>query len=292
MKKVTSFQLLQLCAFFVLAGRAYQFYFFGAPFRAVLWDESLLSPIVEGVFNIPWYEYAVSETVNYRIEYFTKFAAIILFTGAVVSLFWQRIRAVRIKKISIGASIFILVLLGICLVKSKNYDPLQFFELSIQFTAPLVLLFSKDAGFINNPRVLFWLKTGIVLTFIPHGLFATGIIYVPGHFIDMTIKILSVSETWARQFLLMAGLLDVMASVFLFLPKLVRYAYLYIIIWGFLTALARLVSGFNAGFIASSFHNFSYLTLYRLPHGLLPLAAFMIYNNHSKYINTIKTLQT
>ncbi len=64
-------------------------------------------PLAESLLGIPGkgfcflsagYFCAVSETLNYRIEYFTKFAAIILFTGAVVSLFWQRIRAVRVKK--------------------------------------------------------------------------------------------------------------------------------------------------------------------------------------------------
>ena len=78
--------LIQLCAFFVFIGRAYQFYFFGAPFRAILWDESLLSPIIEGIFNYSWFDYATNLTVNQWIENLTKLASILfLFAASITS---------------------------------------------------------------------------------------------------------------------------------------------------------------------------------------------------------------
>ncbi|GLB51474.1 hypothetical protein NBRC110019_05130 [Neptunitalea chrysea] len=263
-------------------GRAYQFYFFGAPFREFLWDESFLSPIVEGVFNTPWYDYATSPLVNKWIEFVTKGFSIVLLLGAFISLFWQQITWIKVKKSILGFGIFILILLGICLVKSKRYDPLQFFELSIQFAAIFVLFFSKNSKIANKRRLLFWLRVTIALVFISHGLFAMGLIYVPGHFIDMSISILGTTEAQTKHFLFVFGLLDVVASILIFVPKLYKYAFIYIIVWGIVTALARLVSGFNSDFVLNSFHQFLYLTIYRLPHGLMPLATFMLYKEFEK----------
>ncbi len=46
--------------------------------------------------------------------------------------------------------------------------------------------------------------------------------------------------------------------------------------WGFATAFARLAAGFSQDFIAMSLHNSTYLVIYRLSHGLLPLIVFFI----------------
>lgn len=284
--KLKPFFIIQICAFLIFIARAYQFYFFGAPFRAILWDENLMSPIIEGVFNTPWYDYATSSKTNKAIGNLTFFFSVVLFVSAFVSLFWKQIPYIRLKKSIIAFSLCILFLLGICMVKDKNYDFLQFFELTIQFAAPLVLYFSKDFETLNKGKLIFWLKVSIALTFIPHGLFAMGLIYVPGHFIDMTIKILAVTETQSRQFLFIVGLLDIIAAVFLFIPKLVKPAFIYIIIWGILTAIARVVAGFNYDFFLNSIHNFTYLTVYRLPHGLLPLATLILYGIYNKTLNT------
>lgn len=278
MTKLKIITLIKICAFLVFIGRAYHFYFFGAPFRAILWDESLLSPLIEGVFNGSWYDYATSVKVNRYIDNFTKICSIVLFVAAFVSLFWERIKAKKLKRIIIGVGLLILFILGVCLVKDKNYDFLQFFELSIQFAAPLVLLLNNTVK-KNNKRLIFGLKLAIILTFVPHGLFAMGLIYLPGHFIDMTIKILGINEHQATYFLYVVGLLDIICAVLLFVPKFSKYALLYMIFWGFLTALARLVSGFNSSFLLASLHGSVYLTIYRLAHGIIPLVVYLLAQN-------------
>jgi hypothetical protein len=283
MNRLKIITLIKICAFFVFIGRAYQFYFFGAPFRAILWDESLLTPIIEGVFNRSWYDYATSIKVNRYIDNFTRICSLILVLSAFVCLFWERIKAKKLKRIIIGAGLLILIILGVCLVKDKNYDFLQFFELSIQFAAPLVLLFNNII-IRNNKRLLFGLKLAIVLTFVPHGLFAMGLIYLPGHFIDMTIKILGINELQATYFLYVVGLLDVICAILLFVPKFSKYALLYMIFWGFLTALARLVAGFNSNFLSASLHGSAYLTIYRLAHGIIPLVVYLLEQNKTNQV--------
>jgi hypothetical protein len=268
--------LLCFSAFLIFFGRAYQFFFFGAPYRAIFWDESLLSPVVEGLFNCSWQEYATNSKVNTFIENLTILSSVVFLVSALLCLFWHQIKLHILKKTILGTGIFLLFFMGICMVKSKNYDILQLFELSIQLIVPLVIFFNASLKNMDVSKLSKWLKIAVALTFIPHGLFAMGLFYVPGHFIDMTIKILGVNENQATQLLFIVGVLDIIVSIFIFIPKLARPTLVYIMIWGFLTAVARLVSGFNPDFFWSSLHNSTYLTLYRLPHALVPLIIYLI----------------
>lgn len=271
--KVSS--IIKFCAFTVFIGRAYQFYFFGAPFRAILWDESLLSPLIEGLFNVSWYDYATSATVNKWIEGFTKIVSILFVVVGVLCLFWDKIKYRSVKKALLGIALLMLFILGICIIKDRNYDVLPFFELSMQFVAPLLLFLNSDLAKFKSQKNVLVLKIAIALAFVPHGIYAMGILFVPGHFIDMTIKILNVNENQATTFLFAVGLLDVVLSILLFVPKISKYVLYYMIFWGFITAFARVASGFNINFVWSSLHNVMYLTVYRLAHGLIPLATLV-----------------
>ncbi len=280
--KKTVLYLLKLCAFLVFTGRAYQFYFFGAPFREILWDESLLNPIINGVFNYVGNDYATTVTVDLWNHYFIKLYSFLLLLAGFVCLFWQKIEFIILKKTVVAIAVFIFLLLNICMLKDRRYGVLQFFELSIQIASCLVFFFNNDISKINQEKLVFWLKIPVAFTFISHGIFAMGIFYTPCEFLDMTMKILIVNEIQARLFLFVVGILDVLASILLFIPKVAKYALIYIIIWGLLTAMARLLSGFNQNFIIESIHNYTYLVVYRLPHGLIPLAVFYLLSKKLK----------
>lgn len=282
MNKLKIIWLVKICAFTVFLGRAYQLYFFGAPFRAILWDESLLTPIVEGLTNYSWYDYATSPKVNQWIEGFTKVFSYMFLLAALVSLFWDKIKYQKLKRIIVCIALCILFIIGICMVKDKNYEYLLFFELFIQFSAPILLLLNVRLDIIENKKAILGLKIAIACTFIAHGLFAMGLIYLPGHFIDMTIKILGVTEPQATTFLYVAGVLDLVTSVLIFIPKLAKYALLYMVFWGFATAFARLFAGYSSSFVSSSLHNSIFLVVYRLSHGLLPFIVLLMERKYKK----------
>lgn len=274
--------LVKLCAFTVFLGRAYQLYFFGAPFRAILWDESLLTPVVEGLFNTSWFDYATSKKVNNWVDGFTKTSSFIFLAAALVSLFWDKINGLKIKRTIVTSALLILFVIGICMMKDKNYQYLLFFELFVQFAAPILLLINVRLDNIKSKTVINALKIAIASTFIAHGLFAMGLIYLPGHFVDMTIVILGVNETQATNFLYIAGVLDIVASIMIFIPKLSKYALAYMIFWGFVTAFARLLFGFSQNFISATLHSSLYLLVYRLSHGIIPLIVFYIEKERRK----------
>lgn len=276
MNKLKLIWLVKICAFTVFLGRAYQLYFFGAPFRAFLWDESLLTPIVEGLSNYTWQDYASSSKVNVWIDGFIKFCSLIFLLAAIISLFWNKIGYRRLKQIVMSFALLVLLFIGICMVKDKNYEYLLFFELFIQLAAPILLLLNVRLDVTDNKKIIIGLKIAIACTFIAHGLFAMGLIYLPGYFVDMTIMILGLNESQATTFLYVAGVLDLVMSVLIFVPKLSKYALWYMVFWGLTTAFARLFAGFSSDFVSSSLHASVYLVIYRLSHGLLPLVVLLM----------------
>ena len=68
LKQKNNLVLLKLSVILVFLGYAYQYLFFSAPFRAILWDESLLKPVIESIFKTPWEKYATSLTVDKWIQ--------------------------------------------------------------------------------------------------------------------------------------------------------------------------------------------------------------------------------
>ena len=292
MKIKNPLQIIQISVFLVLFGRAYQFFFFGAPFRELLWDESLLTPVVLLFFD-SWNAYATSANVNFYIEQFTKFVAVLFLATSVLVLFWYKLRLYYLKKIMMGLSFSFLVLMAVCMIKEKNYSFMPVFELAIQI-APIVLFtFYKNITALKFDFLILYFKIAIALTFIPHGLFALGIFPVPGYFIDMTISILKISETGARFFLWTVGLLDILGSVLIFTsPRISKITLAYFTFWGLVTAIARVYSNFIPELAAMSLHNSFYLTIYRLPHGLLPLATYFYIKLNQTNNNEHETVKT
>ena len=192
---------------------------------------------------------------------------------AILTLFVSE-RTKNISFLYIIASIS-LAFLAFLYCKEKFYHAGQFIEYTIQILLPLIFIYSIQRKIALSKLVLV-LKLSIALTFSAHGLYAIGFYPQPGLFVDMIIKIFHVSEASAKIFLKIAGILDFIVSITIFIPRLSRYSLIYAAIWGGLTALARIWANFYWSFPLESLHQHLYETLYRLPHMLIPLAALFI----------------
>ncbi|MBW1295913.1 DoxX-like family protein [Aquimarina litoralis] len=284
MKTNQSQLLLKACVFLIFIGRAYQHLFWDAPYRTFFWDESTLKPIVEGLFNVPWQEYVTSIHTDDMIQTGIKINGILYSLAAISSLLINKnnLKWSRIPIIIGGISLVILTLL---MTKEKFYHVAQFFEHSIQFGLPFVLLYFYSQKF-HLKRFVTTLKILIAFTFFSHGLYAFGFYPVPGKFVDMVIQILGFSEENAITFLYIAGILDFIIAVFIFVPRLQKYSLWYAFTWGLLTAFARIVANFYWDFPLQSVHQYIHEVLYRLPHGLTPLLVLMLLKitPYSKFI--------
>ena len=268
-------------------GRAYQYIFFDAPFRAILWDEALMLPVVEGLFNTTWNAYVTNVEVDKWIQRSIVINGILYVIAAIAALAVNS-KNRRYLKFPILVGAWLLVLLFVLSMKEQFFQFPQFFEHAIQFGVPFVLLLAIKGTSLK--RISFYLKILIALTFTGHGLYALGIYPMPGHFIDMTILSLGVTQSTAVLVLKTVGILDLLLSVLIFVPKWANYFLLYAFVWGILTALARIVSIINLEFMMNSMHQFLYQVVYRLPHGLIPLLVFLIHRHPVKNLKELKNI--
>lgn len=221
-----------------------------------------------------WQEYVTSAATDRNIQITITVFGVFYALMALVTLV---IRSRHIKQflwLYIFSSVS-LAFLAMLYTMEKFYHVGQFFEYAIQFTLPLLFWYMLTQR-ISPARLLLGMKIVIALTFSAHGLYAAGFYPQPGVFVDMFISILYVSEPVAVKMLFIAGILDFVVSVALFVPRLARYALIYAALWGGLTAVARTWANFYIDFPISSLHQNLYETLYRMPHMLVPLAAFFI----------------
>ncbi|GAA4274877.1 DoxX-like family protein [Aquimarina gracilis] len=277
MKNSKTLLLLKISVFLIFIGRAWQHLFWDAPYRSFFWDEALLKPLIEGFFTISWTEYVTSNQTDSFIQNSIRANGILYVIASICSLSLTKNnkRWTRIPIFLGGISLLILTTL---LTKEKFYHVAQFFEHSIQFGLPFVLLY-QHKDFDEKKHILI-LKILIAVTFFSHGLYAFGFYPVPGKFVDMVIQIFGFSEPTAITFLYIAGILDFVLAVLIFIPKTAIYALWYAIFWGLLTALARIVSNFHLEFPLNSIHQNLHETLYRIPHGLTPLIVLLLIKKH------------
>ena len=163
------FRLLQFSAISVFLGRAWQHLYWDAPFRALLWDEQLLSGLVTRFTSMDWETYIKSMEVDDWISWLIKcFGGLYVF-AAMLSIFIKQIPKWLQKGLWVGA--LGLIFLAFLYTKEKFFSIGQFFEYSLQFSSPLFLYYwvnsTHTAAF--EQKFLLILKIAIALTFTCHG---------------------------------------------------------------------------------------------------------------------------
>lgn len=275
LKLSKSFTLLKISVILIFLGRAWQFIFWDAPFRTFFWNESLLKPFVETIIGVDWQTYANSPKLDVFINSSVLAFGILYLLSAIAVILHSKIERIANYIIIFGG--IGLLLLAFLLMSDRFYQFSQFFEYSIQFSIPFIFVFYHKIC-IQKHLVLI-LKLLIAAVFTAHGLYAVGYYPVPGYFLGMVIDILGFTEQGALNFLLVVGILDFIGSILIFVPKVTRYALIYLAIWGFLTSFARLVAGFSFDFFWELLHLNLYQTIYRLPHGILPIIVLLKMKN-------------
>ena len=276
----------------VLLGRAWQYLFKDGPYRVFLMDEKLLSPIVTRLTGMTWNEYATSNAVREAIDGLVRATGWVFVATALGMLALlvagERVRqVVTVRRVIVGlalaSSIFLLLM---ALLYGRDRRPFflaQFTEYTAQWS---ILLFTVAVAVYrkDGPRLLWLVRLAAALTFFGHGLYALGFFPTPGPFVDMTIRSLGVTESFARQYLFWAGVLDMIVAVGILLPqrwggwarRIVLVSAAYMVFWGFVTALARPWSaGFPNGAWAFALKYETQAFVVRAAHFMLPLYALL-----------------
>lgn len=267
------YPLLRWLVIVQLLGRAWQHWFWDVPIRALLWHESLMTRPVRFLLGWDWATYSSSLTVN------TWITRLSLFTGTLYAL--AALAALRTSPHTPRRTDWVLpfaslMLTGLAaLTWLEHFQTLgQWLEFGLQIAAPL-LLFAHSRWLL--PRRITIARAAVSLTFIGHGLYAFGIYPVPWHFVEMTMAGFHLSDSDSILLLRIVGLLDFVAALALWWPRATRAALWYCCIWGFMTALARVYTHFEAWAITESLHRWAFEMLYRLIHGGIPLWLLLVH---------------
>ncbi len=273
MKKTTYNKLkktLQWATLLVFFGRAYQHWFWDAPFRVLFWDEKWMKSSIEFLTGSTWESFVTSEWGDIFISSLIQTHGVFYLIFAILTIFVFRLKRNWNNYLLIGTTM--LLFLSFLYAKEHFFKVGQFFEYSLQIISPLFLWLILHKRGLSKMK--FWMKIAIALTFSSHALYAIGYYPVPGPFIEMTINIFHIESPSAYQFLKLAGVMDFLVAIFIFVPKVSRFALIYAIIWGFLTSFARIWAHFYIEMPWDSLHQWIPEFLYRAPHFLIPLGVY------------------
>ena len=268
----------------LLLARAWQYIYWDSPLRVLVWDEDFFSGIVTRL-GWTWSDWVTSERVGSWISQWTIGLGIVLLIGALALLIAHYTKWSTITTVTLFTSVIVLLFHGVLETKGNYWRLGHFAELTLQWSTPLLLwlMVQKKANYLF---IDYALRITIALTFIGHGLYAYGYYPVPGHFQQMMISGFGVDNSQALNLLKLAGILDFIAAALIFVPirKIRELALVYIIIWGFLTALARIWSHVDSSSLNYLFTHWIPQFCVRSEHFLAPIALLLWWRRVDDYI--------
>ncbi len=267
-------RIVQLAAIGLFLGRGLQHLFWDAPFRTFLWDEAIMSDFVKSWLSMSWEDYVRSPEMDENIQNLIKGFGFFYVLMAILSTFIKKVPKFLTYFLWAGSAS--LIVLALLYMKNAFFSTGQFFEYSLQFLTP-VFLFLIFYQKISKQKLLLFFKIAIAFTFVCHGLYAVGYYPRPFLFVQMSMRTFGLTDAQAAIFLDMAGYLDFVVAVLIFVPgRIAKWALAYCVFWGFLTTFARIVGNFYPEFWMESLSKWTPESLYRFPHFLIPLAALIL----------------
>ncbi len=252
----------------VLIGRSIQHIFYSTPYRAFFLDARWFGWYIG---ESRWMHWATDLATDISIKHIAFIIGIILLCFGLIFIF-HRIVPRFILIICACISSLILLFLAFCFYLEAGYQYAQIIEFASQVFMPIAAVWFAIKA--NSKTLMTFIKIAIALTYTGHGLYALGLMPIPGNFVYMLIETLGVSDEQAIRILKIAGVMDLIVAVGIFIPKIDRILLFYALIWGFLTALARPLAYIvpNHLFwltVKQTWFEFAV----RVPHFILPLMA-------------------
>ncbi len=270
------YRLFLSCFLLLCIGTAWIYTTKTTAFPALIYHPYLSFPIIQWVSGISYRELLQDVELNNVISSWIGYIGLLV-GGIGLSTLWHRFLSSKLLHAALVLVGVILLIHAFSSYLDKGYRFGQFIEYSLQVGTPFFLWQYLKNNQQLSARLIFWIKIATALSFIGHGLFALGIHPVPGQFIDMMIKVFGITENTARLWLQIVGVLDILAAIGIFIPNhlVQRFSFFYIIIWGFLTACARIIANFYLGYGWYSIEPWIPEFLVRTPHFILPLCVYL-----------------
>lgn len=275
--------LLVIATGALFVGRGLQGVIWDYPLRSLLWDESLMTPIV-AFFGWDWGDWVSSLAVDGAIQKSTRLTGWALVTIG-LALSWPSLRKNRVGRMGIALGGCLLLAIILLATKDNFWRWGYLIEHALQLGTPWLLIAALRGRMATG-----WMRWLTAFTFIGHGLFAIGFYPIPANFTLMlsatvegffgTAAGAEFATSTAINLLFVVGLLDFLAAIMLLLPnkKAQLWSLYWIIPWAFLTTMARLWA--NGQFSSGSSFILHWVPafLYRIPHFLIPVTIWFLLN--------------
>lgn len=244
------------------------------PYQAFLWDQQMMGWMVKITTGLEWRDFLMNPLASELITVVTRTMTGLLMLGLVSAFLISKKRPWA--RVGLYLASVVLLFQSFCSFLNVGYQLPMLLEHTLRIAAPWFLAVAVLKGVtIPLKRAMLF---AIGLTFSSHGLYAMGLgVPVPGHFIDMVMESLGVSQGTATTMLLIAGILDQVMVVGIIFLATRKISLLYGVFWGFVTALARITSyvRFDVLFGMSLMAYFPEF-LVRVPHFLIPLVVWQV----------------
>ncbi len=278
--------MLRLGAFLCFAGWTWSHFYWQGPYGVLFWRDSTF--VLAERMGLTWEEFVGSGANDGVVQKWIRWIAWFYLGGCVLSLTVRRNSWWQIAALVGGAGL-LAVLAYAKFISAQRQLPMLI-EHGGQVLMPVLLVAGLVFGTRHRVTVVIAM-IAFVMTFSGHGSYAIGWPFpTPANFSGMTRVILGVEPGTASLFLLVAGILDLVVCVGIFIPAIRRPCALYAAVWGGLTALARPVAGMSTDLNYWGSDQFLHEAILRAPHFMIPLYLFLLWKKPESARETTPSL--
>lgn len=264
--------VIRLSAFLCFAGWTWVHFYWEAPYGILLWQDSTYQ--LASDMGISWDEFVGT---GYDDGWVQKWLARIGWLYLVCTILTLTVRKGSWLQMLalLGGSGMLVVLSYAKYVAAQSQLPM-FVEHGGQMLAPILLVLALALG-VRHLATMIVAMLAILTTFSGHGAYALGLWPTPATFYGMTCIVLDVEYETALDLLRIAGVLDFLVCIGIFIPPVRRVVVVYACVWGFLTAIARPAAGMGWSLNYWGADQFLHEAVLRAPHFLIPLYLFLLW---------------
>ncbi len=263
---------LRLSAGLCLLGWTWVHLYWEGPYGVLLWSPETFSWFER--LGVDWHAFVGSGSNDGIIQRALWWLGVVYLLCAVCA-FSVRSRSRRQMAVLFGGSGLLIVLAFAKFLIAQRQIPM-FLEYGAQMLSPAVLVLVLKLGVRHRVSVGVAI-VGFIATFAGHGCYAVGWLPTPGNFHAMISVILGVEYESANMILRVAGILDFVICIGIFIPRFRTAAAAYGAIWGLVTALARPVAGMSVSLNYWGADQYLQEAVLRAPHFLLPLFLYLLW---------------
>lgn len=264
--------ILRIAAFLCFAGWTWGHLYWEGPYGVLFWQDGSFAFAEK--LGISWETFVGTGANDGIIQKGIGWIGWLYFACAILCLTVRKNSRLQMLGL-LGGSFLLLVLVYAKFLKAQKQLPMLV-EHGGQILVPILLVSALYFGVRHRATVILAI-VAFITTFAGHGAYAIGWWPTPSNFFAMTSVILGTEHDATIAILRIAGALDFLICIGIFIPLLRIPSALYGVFWGFVTALARPVSGMSTDLLYWGADQFLHEFVLRAPHYLIPLYLVLLW---------------